>query len=195
MPDATRRPSIRQANRRRTHDSIVEAATEIVRTQGHAGFTMPEVAAAAGTSLRTLYRYFPTRQDLVDALATVADQVTAGPLPAGADGLERWLAAAWENLLDEEPLMRAQHVGSGGAQVRRARVPMHREVTAALVEAERPDLSATDRDDIVDIALLVTSSTALFEFIDVLEVDPQRGARLAAMVVRVLLDDVGRSPD
>lgn len=195
MSDTTRRPSIRETNRRRTHEQIVDAATEIVREQGHAGFSMPQVAGAAGTSLRTLYRYFPTRQDLVDALAGVADQVTVGPLPAGAGGLEPWLCAAWKNLLAEEALIRAQHVGPGGAEIRRARVPTHRAVTAAFVETERPDLSAQERDDIVDIALLVTSSTALFEFIDVLDVDSERGARLAATVVQTLMSTVGRRPD
>ena len=56
----------------------------LVREQGNADFTMPELARASGVSLRTLYRYFPTRLRVGDAVAAVGDRVAAPHPPAAA---------------------------------------------------------------------------------------------------------------
>ncbi len=187
MVSDDRPQSLRDENRERTRRRIVEATADLVREQGRADFTMPEVAARSGIALRTLYRYFPQRQELVDALAEVADQTMALSLPSSVDEIDDWLATAWRNLLAEEALLRAQHDGPAGAEIRRTRARLHRRVTEALIDEAKPGLSAEDRADIVDVALLVSSSTALFEHLDVLDVEPERGARLAAKTIRALL--------
>ena len=85
MTDDVDKPSLRADNRRRTTERIIDAAADLVGQQGDMGFTMPEVAERSGVALRTLYRYFGTKQDLVDALAAVADQVDALPMPSSFD--------------------------------------------------------------------------------------------------------------
>lgn len=179
-------PSLRERNRHRTHEAIVEAAADVMRRSGQADFSMPAVAEESGVSLRTVYRYFPTRQELITELAQLVDQAQAGSLPS-VDGLADWLKNAWQNLLAEEALIRAQHDGVAGAEIRRARVPLHRAVTEQLLEIERPDLAPQRRADLADIVLLMTSSTALFEFVDVLDVDVDRAARLSASVVAMMI--------
>ncbi|MDH3682216.1 MAG: TetR/AcrR family transcriptional regulator [Acidimicrobiia bacterium] len=179
--------SLREENRQRGRQRIVDAAVQLVAERGAVDFTMPEVADRSGVALRTLYRHFPRRQDLVDELATVADQVDALPPPKSLDDLGDWMVAAWRNLLAVEALLRAQHQGPAGDAVRRTRIPRHRAVTRALVETARPDLDTADRDDLVDIALLVASSTAMFEFIDVIGIDVERGARLSADVIATMI--------
>jgi len=180
--------SLREQNRRRAHQRIVDATVQRVRSTGTTDFTMAEVAELAGVSLRTLYRYFPNRQDLIDALASVADQVAEVPLPQQLDDLEPWLVQAWRNLLDEEALIRSQHLGPGGAEVRRARIPFYRAVTTDVLRLLRPGLSEARLADIVDVALVLTSSAVLFEFTDVLEIPADRGAELAAGAIRTLLE-------
>lgn len=181
-------PSLRERNRRATRSSVIDACASITREKGRIDFSMPEVAARAGVSLRTLYRYFATRQDLIDALATVADQVVAAAPPHTLDGLEQWLTTAWKNLLQEEALMRAQHLGASGAEVRRARVPFHRSVVDVLLTKARPELTKKQRTDLADVVLLLSSSTALFEFIDVIDVSVERAAQLAALSIRTLVE-------
>jgi len=179
--------TLREQNRRLARERIIDATVQRVRSTGSTDFTMAEVAGLAGVSLRTLYRYFPNRQDLIDALASVADQVSAAPLPQQLDDLEPWLVQAWRNLLDEEALIRSQHLGPAGAEVRRARIPFYRAVTTDVLRALRPGLSEERLADIVDISLVLTSSAVLFEFIDVLEIPADRGAERAAEAIRTLL--------
>ncbi len=186
------RLSVRVEHAERTRARILDAMVALVRERGDCVFTMPEVAAASGVSLRTLYRYFPSRQHIVDAIATVADQAAASNLPSAefdlAD-LGTWLDEAWRGLLEHEALIRAQHAGPSGAEIRRARIPFFRDVTRTLLRRELPDIDPARADDIVDTTLLLVSSSALFEFLDVLEIPVERAARLAAQAVAVMIDE------
>lgn len=195
MTDDADKPSLRAEHRRRTEQRILDAAIDLVGDQGDIGFTMPEVAERAGVALRTLYRYHRTKQDLVDALATVADQVDALPMPDSLDGVEDWLVAAWSNLLTVEPFLRAQHQGPAGDAVRRRRSLRHRSMTGSIIDRLRPDLDRSGRDDLVEQVMLLGSSTALFELIDVLGVEPERAARVAARAIVSLIEHAPPAAD
>jgi len=178
----TDRPSPRDEHRARVTRRILDAATELV-TDGGIDFTVPQVAERSGVPVRTLYRYFPKRQAIIDALAAEGDQVAAIPLPSGLDNYVDWLVDAWANLMRMETVMSAQHSGPTGAAIRQARIPFYREVVAALVERDRPGLTPDERDDLVEVCLLLSSSAALFEMVDTLELDAERAARLAARTI------------
>ncbi len=183
--------SIRDANRARTRARILDAVVQLMSERGDSDFTMPEVASESGVSVRTLYRYFPNRQHLVDAVATVADQAAASDLPGAAFDLADlgpWIEQAWRNLLDHEAFIRAQHSSPNGAAIRRARIPFFREVTRSLLKREVPDIDADQFDDVVDTALLLTSSAALLELIDVLEIPLDRAARMAAAAITATIE-------
>jgi len=74
------------ASRRR----ILEKALEKFTTLGYAKTTMDEIAAELGMSKKTLYKYFATKLDVMEALIQTnfdylnqrCDAVLAGPLPA-----------------------------------------------------------------------------------------------------------------
>ena len=66
----------------RTRESIVDAALSLYEKQGYDETTMEEIAAAAEVGTSTLYRYFPTKdQILLDGIMT-GDSVLAGYLAA-----------------------------------------------------------------------------------------------------------------
>jgi len=56
-----------RADARRNHDKLVAAAREVFAAEG-AGASMEAVAAKAGVGVGTLYRHFPKRIDLVQAV-------------------------------------------------------------------------------------------------------------------------------
>jgi AcrR family transcriptional regulator len=58
----------RQARAQHTVNAIIEASARILEEQGHGGFTTNAVAELAGTSIGTLYQYFPDKDALLGAL-------------------------------------------------------------------------------------------------------------------------------
>ena len=62
------RKAPRQARAQATHDAILEAATQILSAHGLNGFNTNAVAARAGTSIGSLYQYFPNKDALMLAL-------------------------------------------------------------------------------------------------------------------------------
>lgn len=59
MPDLVNRRAAQ------TRAEIIDAALELFATQGFDATSMEQVADGAGVSRRTIYRYFPTKDDLV----------------------------------------------------------------------------------------------------------------------------------
>ena len=49
-------------------DTLFEAATRILASEGEAGFTTNRIAERAGFSIGTLYQYFPSKEAIVVAL-------------------------------------------------------------------------------------------------------------------------------
>src|SRR4051794_1873565 len=60
--------SDRRADARRNHERVLAAAAEVFTEHG-LDATIPQVAARAGVGKATVYRSFPTKADLVRALA------------------------------------------------------------------------------------------------------------------------------
>ncbi len=90
---AARKP---RADAARNRDRLLEAA-KAVFSVGGAGASLEEVAKRAGVGIGTLYRHFPTREALFEAvyrrevehLAELAEQLKIEASPA--DALRRWL--------------------------------------------------------------------------------------------------------
>ncbi|WP_433621886.1 TetR/AcrR family transcriptional regulator [Nocardia sp. CA-120079] len=84
----TERPT-RRADALRNREAIRAAARDLVIDRGP-GIGMDEIASAAGVAVGTLYRHFPTKKDLIDAivadLAAVIGRSLDAALARVADG-------------------------------------------------------------------------------------------------------------
>ncbi|HWA54874.1 MAG TPA: TetR family transcriptional regulator [Solirubrobacterales bacterium] len=60
-------PRPKRADARRNYDKLVSAAREAFAEKGTSA-TLEDVARRAGVGIGTLYRHFPTRQDLLEAV-------------------------------------------------------------------------------------------------------------------------------
>ncbi len=64
---ATRAPRPKRADARRNYEKLIAAARDQFAEQG-TGATLEDVARRAEVGIGTLYRHFPTRQDLLEAV-------------------------------------------------------------------------------------------------------------------------------
>jgi AcrR family transcriptional regulator len=60
--------SLREQQQELTRELIFQAIVDVVLEEGVQAFTVQRVAERAGVSARTVYRHFPTRQALLDAI-------------------------------------------------------------------------------------------------------------------------------
>jgi AcrR family transcriptional regulator len=95
MDEAT--AGLRERKRARTRQTIAAAALELFDRQGFHATTIPQIAAAAGVSPRTVSGYFPAKEDL--AFPEADERIGAlerrlRTRPAGettAEALRQWL--------------------------------------------------------------------------------------------------------
>ena len=85
-----------RADARRNYDRIVEVARVVFREQGYDA-SLDEVARRAGVGPGTLYRHFPQRENLIDAIMQVwVDSVEqAAEKALASEGTSRDLLMTW----------------------------------------------------------------------------------------------------
>lgn len=109
-PAAPGRPEAwagRRADARRNHQRVLAAATEVFTELGMDA-TIPQVAARAGVGKATVYRSYPTKADLVRALAQVHIDWLRDRLVLAAQEAEADAFRALGDLLEEVMLRLAE---------------------------------------------------------------------------------------
>ncbi|MFC9994176.1 TetR family transcriptional regulator [Nocardia sp. NPDC127526] len=90
-----RRP---RADAVRNREAILASARELVITRGPK-VGMDEIAAAAGVAVGTLYRHFPNKKDLIDAIVGELAAVIAGSLDAALARVEEGETSAIDEII------------------------------------------------------------------------------------------------
>jgi AcrR family transcriptional regulator len=89
----------KRADARRNYELLIEAATQAFAERGADDVSLEEIARRAGVGIGTLYRHFPARQNLleavykdqVDGLEVLAGKLLTAEAPGAALG--QWLRA------------------------------------------------------------------------------------------------------
>jgi AcrR family transcriptional regulator len=140
-----------RADARRNFDALLEAARDVFGAQG-TGASLEEVARRAGVGIGTLYRNFPTRQDLFDAvyveevdqLCRAADE--AADLPPW-EALTTWLQRFIGYIATKRAILEALNRDSGMFQSSREAMYAAGEPLLERAQAAgeaRPDLAFGD---------------------------------------------------
>jgi AcrR family transcriptional regulator len=84
-------PGLRERKKQRTRETIARAARELFAEHGYHETTLPEIAEAADVSTRTIFAYFPSKEDILFSNFPVMKDALALALaerPEGQDALE-----------------------------------------------------------------------------------------------------------
>jgi AcrR family transcriptional regulator len=166
---------LRERKKQATREALARAGLELFVERGYDETTLDEIADAAGVSTRTIFAYFPSKEDILFSMLERMGRALARALqerPPGVDALtalrEFILSTAPEKTELDCRLAQAITSDATLASHRRARIGQLQEVLAAAIA---DDLGVGGDDRRPQIA--AASLTAAFEL---LELDVRPGA-------------------
>ncbi|MFF1845383.1 TetR/AcrR family transcriptional regulator [Streptomyces sp. NPDC058232] len=158
---AARRP--RRADARRNYDALLLAAREAFAAHG-ADASLEDIARRAGVGIGTLYRNFPSRTELfeavyadeVHALCRVADEVATEP---PWEALTTWLRRFVDYMATKRAIREAMDTRS--AVFTSCRVSMYEAGAPLLTRAQTAGEARTDMtfDDLIRMVAGITGAT------------------------------------
>ena len=165
-----------------TRNAILDAFLELTRTANAVSVSIPAVAQAADVSVRTVYRYFATKDELQNAAA----QRMSGQLlrTVSLDNVDRenvatYLHELWTGFGGQISAVLAEHASPAGRELRRTRLPTSR-------AAVRRSLPSDVDDDLVDLIVALTSSSMFLELVDRMGHTPEHAAEMANRLVELI---------
>ena len=182
---------LRDDHRRHTRDRIVRAVAELVTEEHPAAVSVPAVARRAGVGVATVYRYFPTKEALLDASSVVVSEqaraLEGRPVTTFED-LEVLLPLAWNELAGEHlPLARNQLASPLGRELRRRRWEDKQASMRAALEGIGVVPDSLEGRRLAALADVLTSSTALLELHDKAEIPVDDAAAYVLWGLRALV--------
>jgi AcrR family transcriptional regulator len=192
---STAPPDLRTAQLADTRHRIAQAAAEVMLREGPAALTFPAVAEAAGVSLRTVYRHFANKDDLVAGAVQVGGERTHASFPPGTvrlSHMREFLPALWKELDAQRDYIALQHAAPSGKEVRRERLQLRRRDVVRALEEDFGDIPAADRDRLADLVTVLIGSSLLFDLVDHLGLAVEDAAAVAAYAIEAVAERARR---
>jgi len=102
-----------------TRERILAAVADLLERGDAEEVTVPAVAEVSGVSLRTIYRYYPTREELLEAAGRwIGDELLKHPYPRDLDDVADLFQEGARDFDERPGLVRALALSQLGRQVR-----------------------------------------------------------------------------
>jgi AcrR family transcriptional regulator len=186
---------LRERQAQQTRLAIFQATAEQLADHGLTDFHIPLIAERAGVAVRTVYRYFPTKDSLLDEFTVWIDRQIG---PSGADAaldasrLPEKIAQVFREFDENEAMIRSQWATPHGRAVReRGRLRRKAAHDAAINEITR-HLNRAERKAAGAIIAYLCSSRAWQVLKDEHGMNGEESGRAVAWAVRALTADLRR---
>jgi AcrR family transcriptional regulator len=137
--------SLREQQAEAARQRILRAVVTLLEEAGVEDLTMPQVAAESGISLRTVYRYYPTREQLLEAAGRwIGAELLGQGYPQSLDDIADTFEDGCRQFARHPGLVRALAVSQLGCEVRAPRRAERLDAIRDALRAEVGDLSAEE---------------------------------------------------
>jgi AcrR family transcriptional regulator len=182
-------PGLRERKKQKTRETIISVALELFAARGYEQTTIAEIAEAAEVSPRTIFAYFPSKEDILFCDVPEFQERLAQALRQRPDGvttldtLREVIAGSFS--LDPSKLLRARVVASDERLLGRERAHMGG-LEELIVESIARDLNAGPDD----IRPRIVAASLIAAFRELRNRDPVALASSSPEDGMELLDDV-----
>ena len=154
------RSPLREQQAAETRDRILGGLVAAM-AGGLAEVSMPAVAREAGVSVATVYRHFPNKQALYDAMPEYFARRTGSDrfeVPDSLEQFERMMLRFFESTERMDPILRAAIDSPLGIEARRAQMPQRLAFIESTVTSLAPTLDEPARGRLARLVLVLTST-------------------------------------
>jgi AcrR family transcriptional regulator len=185
------RTSLRQRHMEQTRDLIFQALTDQLANGGFSDFNIPSLARQAGVSVRTIYRHFSSKDELLDELARwLDDRIALMPDATTVEDLEVLPQRLFRAFDVNETVFLAQSATPAGREVRargrRRHIQLYGEVLQDLVAG----LPAEEARGALAVVTYLLSMQAWRTMKEEFDMDGSESGKAVAWAVRTLLADL-----
>lgn len=161
--------ALRDDQRELTRRTILGAVIDLVAHGTLDKLSVPAVSQQSGVSVATIYRYFPTKDDLLAAAAAEPSRRAldaAAPRLPGDDDFAAFQRAMWTDFSHNLPLLRHQLTSEAGRSMRESRLARSREMLSGYIRSQGVDPNSAEGQRLMALLLLVSGSLGLVELHD-----------------------------
>lgn len=181
---------LREEHKELTRRTVLAAVLDLLAEGSLDELSVPAVARRSGVSLATIYRYFPTRDDLLAAAAAEPSrQALAADHPHhdGDDELTAFQRAMWHDFATRMPLLRHQIVSESGRQMRSTRLATSTRELTRYLRNQGVDPDSPEGERLISLLLLLSGSLALVELHDRQGLDVDRSIERSSWAIQTLI--------
>lgn len=185
--------SLRQRQSGLTRELILRTVAELLGQGEASELAVPAVARRSGVSLRTIYRYFPTREELIAAAGEwIGVNVLAAAIPSTLAEIPHVYAenaALWD---DHPRLVEAMALSRGANSLRSIRRQERLENLRAALDEVTDGLPEADARQAFGIFAYLDNMLAWVTMRDEAGLDGKEAGAAVAWAMGVLIDDLRR---
>jgi len=186
------RSALREEQSAQTRDRILEALVRVMARNGIADISIPLVAREANVSVPSVYRYFPTKRELINALQTYALSkgtftfADFGKKIETPEDLADIIPAVFKKRESIEPTLSAAMNSRLGYEIRRTEFEKRAQALEEILRPATEHLSRRDAAWLTDVVLVLNSYAAVRAFHDYLGLNTEEAAKRVAWAIRML---------
>ena len=186
------RSPLRDERAVQTRTRILDGLVQVMARNGIAELSIPLIAREAGVSIPSVYRYFPTKRDLITALDEYAHQRGSftlddfGPLDS-PDDLARIVPLTFKRRAAIESTLSAAMNSRLGYTMRRQEFAERVKHLNAALRPAMKNLNRKEQQWFTDIIFILSSYACVRAFRDYLDLDPDEAGKRVAWAIRLLV--------
>jgi AcrR family transcriptional regulator len=187
---------LRDEQKQRTHERILEAAAEQLLEEGLEELSLPRAAKRARVSVPTVYRHFPTQEALMRELTEwVGSRININEVPENVDEFTEWVPRLFAHWDENEALIRARLLSAVHRQIHREAGHRKDEAIEKAMEDVTAHLDPLDARRACALVRLLVSGAAWEMMRDSWDLTGEEAGEALAWAISVLVAELRRDPN
>jgi AcrR family transcriptional regulator len=187
---------LREEQTAATRSRILDATAALLGDEHPATLSIPAVAARAGVAVRTVYRHFPTKEALLDALYEYSFEQLGSPMAVGdVSALIEAMPAAFGAVGANRDFYRAMNSSGMGREVRERTAAKRRASVESTLREATKGMRRADARRLGALAHVLTWSNTALLMQDYWDLSAEDAAQACGWALELLINAAGETKE